>query len=231
MQCNKCGSSLAEGATFCIQCGSSVQPEQPTVSESEPPSVTVLIEPGAGVWAPAPESAATPDEEVPAQASSERAYAAPFVTAAAIPAAQSAHVARYAGFWRRFAAYWIDWFVFFAIEIFIAAARGVPLNARQSMEPGEVAKGLLIGLLIGWLYAATFESSPWQATIGKRAMDIYVTNLQGHRLNFVQASGRFFGKVVSAIILGIGFFMIAFTERKQGLHDMLAGCLVVRRQE
>ena len=62
-------------------------------------------------------------------------------------------------------------------------------------------------------------------------MDIYVTNLQGHRLNFVQASGRFFGKVVSAIILGIGFFMIAFTERKQGLHDLLAGCLVVRRQD
>jgi uncharacterized RDD family membrane protein YckC len=99
------------------------------------------------------------------------------------------------------------------------------------MEPAEVAKGLLIGLLIGWLYAATFESSAWQATIGKRAMDIYVMDLQGRRISFVQASGRFFGKVISAIILGVGFIMIAFTERKQGLHDMLAGCLVVRRKE
>lgn len=231
MQCSKCGSSLAEGATFCIQCGNSVQPEPPAVPEPEPPSVTVLIEPGAGVWAPSPESAASPEESATPQTAPERAYAPPFVPPVAMPAAQPAHVARYAGFWRRFAAYWIDWFVFFAIELFLAAARGVPLNARQSMEPEEVAKGLLIGLLIGWLYAATFESSPWQATIGKRAMDIYVTNLQGHRLNFVQASGRFFGKVVSAIILGIGFFMIAFTERKQALHDLLAGCLVVRRME
>jgi uncharacterized RDD family membrane protein YckC len=188
-----------------------------------------LIEPGAGVWAPAPDAAATPEDGAPAPAPSERAYTAPFVTFAVMPSAQPAYSARYAGFWRRFAAYWIDWFIFFAIELFIAAARGIPLSAQQSLEPAEVAKGLLIGLLIGWLYAATFESSPWQATIGKRAMDIYVTNLKGHRLNFVQASGRFFGKVVSAIILGIGFFMIAFTERKQGLHDMLAGCLVVRR--
>jgi len=231
LQCHNCGNVLADDATFCNQCGSSVQPAPPAVPEPEPPSVTVLIEPGAGVWAPAPESAATPEESATAQTPPERAYAAPFVTAAVMPAAQPAFIARYAGFWRRFAAYWIDWFVFSAIQLFIAAARGVPLNAQQSMEPAEVAKGLLIGLLIGWLYAATFESSPWQATIGKRAMDIYVTNLQGHRLNFVQASGRFFGKVVSAIILGIGFFMIAFTERKQGLHDMLAGCLVVRRQD
>jgi uncharacterized RDD family membrane protein YckC len=148
-----------------------------------------------------------------------------------MPAAQPAYSARYAGFWRRFAAYWIDIFVFVSIELFINAARGIPLNSRQPTDPLEIAKGLFINLFIFWLYWAICESSPWQATIGKRAMDIYVTNLKGHRLSFVQASGRFFGKVISAMILGIGFFMIAFTERKQGLHDLLAGCLVVRRQD
>jgi uncharacterized RDD family membrane protein YckC len=222
---------MVEDATFCNQCGSPVHPAPPAVPEPEPPSVTVLIEPGAGVWAPAADAAATPEDSGPAQAPSERAYTAPFVTPAAMPAAQPAFTARYAGFWRRFAAYWIDWFIFFSIELFIAAARGIPLSARQTIEPAELAKSLLLGIFIGWLYAATFESSPWQATIGKRAMDIYVTNLKGHRLSFVQASGRFFGKIVSALILGIGFIMIAFTERKQGLHDLLAGCLVVRRQE
>jgi uncharacterized RDD family membrane protein YckC len=222
---------MAEDATFCNQCGSPVHPAPPAVPEPEPPSVTVLIEPGAGVWAPAPESAASPEASAPAQAPSERAYTAPFVTPAAMPAAQPAFAARYAGFWRRFAAYWIDWFIFFSIELFIAAARGIPLSARQTIEPAELAKNLLLGIFIGWLYAATFESSPWQATIGKRAMDVYVTDLKGRRLGFVQASGRFFGKIVSALILGIGFIMIAFTERKQGLHDLLAGCLVVRRQE
>lgn len=148
-----------------------------------------------------------------------------------MPTAQPPFAAGYAGFWRRFAAYWIDWFVFFSIELFIAAARGIPLSTRQAMEPEELAKGLLLGLFLGWLYAASFESSPWQATIGKRAMDVYVTDLKGHRLSFAQASGRFFGKIVSALILGIGFIMIGFTGRKQALHDLLAGCLVVRRKE
>ena len=231
MQCNKCGSLLAEDATFCNHCGSSVQPAPPAVSEPEPPSVTVLIEPGAGVWAPAPDAAATPEESAPAQAPSERAYTAPFVTPAAMPAPQPAFTARYAGFWRRFAALLIDWFVFSSIEIFIAAARGIPLNARPSTEPEVVAKAFLINLVIFWLYWAISESSPWQASIGKRAMDVYVTDLKGCRISFAQASGRFFGKVISAIILGVGFIMIAFTERKQGLHDLLAGCLVVRRQE
>ncbi|MBI1749599.1 MAG: RDD family protein [Acidobacteria bacterium] len=151
--------------------------------------------------------------------------------AAAVPAPQPVFTAPYAGFWRRFAAYWIDWFIFFSIELFIAAARGIPLAARQDVESPELVKGLFLGLLIGWLYSATLESSPWQATLGKRAMDIYVTDLKGRRLGFAQASGRFFGKLLSALIFGIGFFMIAFTERKQALHDHLAGCLVVRRRE
>ncbi len=231
MQCSKCGNPLAEDATFCNQCGNPVQPAPPATTEPEPPSVTVLIEPGAGVWAPAPDAAATPEETAPPAVPSDAAYSAPHVSPAAMPAAQPTFTARYAGFWRRFAAYWIDWFIFFSVELFIAAARGVPLNAQQAMEPAELAKGLLVGLFIGWLYAATLESSSWQATIGKRAMDIYVMDLKGRRLSFALASGRFFGKLISAIILGVGFIMIAFTERKQGLHDLLAGCLVVRRQE
>lgn len=231
MQCDKCGNALAEGATFCNQCGSPVQPAPPATSEPEPPSVTVLIEPGAGVWAPGPESAAAPEEGEPAQAPSERAYDAPFVPPAAMPAAQPAFSARYAGFWRRFAALLIDWFVFSSIEIFIAAARGIPLNARPSTEPEVIAKAFLINLVIFWLYWSICESSPWQATIGKRAMDVYITDLKGRRIGFGQASGRFFGKIVSFLIFGIGFLMIGFTERKQALHDLLAGCLVVRRQE
>ncbi len=227
MHCNKCGNLLAEDVTFCNQCGSPVHPAPPATSEPEPPSVTVLIEPGAGVWAPAPEAAAQ-DDFAPGSAPMPAATAMP---ATAVSAAQPVFTAPYAGFWRRFAAYWIDWFIFFAIEMFIAAARGIPLNARQDIESVEFAKNLLFGVLIGWLYAAFFESSPWQATIGKRAMDIYVTDLKGRRIGFAKATGRFFGKLISALVLGIGFIMIGFTERKQGLHDQLAGCLVVRRKE
>jgi len=230
LQCEKCGNPLAEGASACEHCGSAVPSAPHAASEPEPPSVTVLIEPGAGVWAPAPEAAAQ-EEVSSASVPSWSAAPAAAAPAASVSISQSAFVASFAGFWRRFVAYWIDWFIFFSIELFIAAARGIPLSARQQPEPAELAKGLLINLLVVWLYSATMECSPWQATIGKRAMDIYVTDQKGRRLGFGQASGRYFGKIISALILGIGFFMIAFTERKQALHDLLAGCLVVRRRE
>lgn len=227
MHCNKCGNLLAEDATFCNLCGSPVQTAPPASTEPEPPSVTVLIEPGAGVWAPAPE-AAVQDDVAPGTAP---LLAATVVPAAALPAPQPVFTATYAGFWRRFAALLIDWFVFSSISIFIAAARGIPLNASPSTEPEVVAKAFLINLVVFWLYWSISESAPWQATIGKRAMDIYVTDLAGRRIGFAKASGRFFGKLISALVLGLGFIMIGFTARKQGLHDQLAGCLVVRRKE
>ncbi len=227
MHCIKCGNPLAEDATFCNQCGSPVQLAPPANSEPEPPSVTVLIEPGAGVWAPAPEAAAQ-DEITPGSALPPTATTIPVD---AIPAPTQVFTARYAGFWRRFAALLIDWFVFSSIEIFIAAARGIPLNARPSTEPEVVAKAFLINLVVFWLYWSISESSPWQATIGKRAMDIYVTDLKGRRIGFAKASGRFFGKLISGLVLGFGFIMMGFTERKQALHDQFAGCLVIRRKE
>ncbi|MGB6469852.1 MAG: RDD family protein, partial [Candidatus Acidiferrales bacterium] len=69
----------------------------------------------------------------------------------------------------------------------------------------------------------------WQGTLGKRALGLLVTDLEGRRVSFGRASGRYFGKIVSALILMIGFIMAGFTEKKQALHDMLAGCLVLRK--
>ncbi len=61
------------------------------------------------------------------------------------------------------------------------------------------------------------------------ALGIKVTDLNGHRIGFGKATGRYFGKIISAMILFIGFLMIGFTKKKQGLHDMMAGCLVVNK--
>jgi uncharacterized RDD family membrane protein YckC len=80
-----------------------------------------------------------------------------------------------------------------------------------------------------WLYFALQESSERHATIGKRALNIYVTDLQGRRISFGQATGRHFSKIISYLILCIGYMMAGFTEKKQGLHDMIAGTLVKRR--
>ena len=108
------------------------------------------------------------------------------------------------------------------------------------MEAGA-AEGM-IGALIGayfsfiviitvasWLYFALMESSNKQATVGKMALSIKVTDINGNRLTFGRATGRYFGKILSGMILYIGFIMAGFTEKKQALHDMIAGCLVVNK--
>jgi uncharacterized RDD family membrane protein YckC len=87
----------------------------------------------------------------------------------------------------------------------------------------------LIGLAAGWLYYALLESSARQATLGKRAVGIVVSDLNGRRVSFGRATGRFFGKTVSSILMA-GYIMAAFTEKKQGLHDMMAGTVVTIKQ-
>ena len=72
------------------------------------------------------------------------------------------------------------------------------------------------------------ESSEYQATLGKMLLGLKVTDLKGRRISFLRATGRHFGKILSGLILGIGFFMIAFTKKKQGLHDIITECLVLK---
>lgn len=124
--------------------------------------------------------------------------------------------ATYASFWERFAAAFIDGLILvipsFAIQYLFG--RG---------------PSFLINMAIGWLYSALQESGPQQATIGKKALGLNVTTIDGHQLSFSQATGRFFGKYISTIILLIGYLMMIWDERKQTLHDKMAGALVVKQ--
>jgi len=99
----------------------------------------------------------------------------------------------------------------------------------SSFMPRILLSNLLF-VLAGWLYYALMESSSLQATLGKLAMGSIVTDLDGDRVSFLRATGRYFGKIISNIILMIGFMMGGFTERKQALHDMMAGCLVIQKE-
>ncbi len=87
----------------------------------------------------------------------------------------------------------------------------------------------LLRTILNWLYYSLLESSAWQATLGKKALGLEVTDLDGNRISFGRATGRFFAKIISSIILGIGYLMAGFTEKKQALHDILAGTLVIRK--
>lgn len=123
---------------------------------------------------------------------------------------------RYAGFWKRFLAYLID-------AILLGIIGGILTSQMDEGAAGSVTT------ILGWLYFAGMESSSRQATLGKSVLGIYVTDLNGNRISFLRATGRYFAKILSAIILFIGYIMAAFTERKQALHDMLASTLVLDR--
>lgn len=122
----------------------------------------------------------------------------------------------YAGFWKRFVALLID-------GIILAIISGIANLLLADWLAG------LIGFFLGWVYFSYMESSTSQATLGKQAMGIYVTDINGQRISFLRATGRYFGKYLSGFILGIGYIMAAFTARKQALHDILASTLVLSR--
>ena len=132
----------------------------------------------------------------------------------------------YAGFWIRVVAYLIDLIPLIGIGVVLALAFGDPL-VDTSTEPTFGASDL-IGLVLGIAYFVGFESSSWQATPGKRALGLIVTDAEGRRISPARATGRYFAKILSGLILMIGYIMVAFTDRKQGLHDLIAGTLVVK---
>lgn len=136
----------------------------------------------------------------------------------------------YAGFWLRFAAGIIDWLVCLVGGALLGAILSVVLLSDLTGNPDKVEAILNgFGIIIIWIYYSVMESSPTQATLGKMACGIEVVDLNGRRIEFSRATGRYFGKFISVFTIFIGFFAIAFTQNKQGLHDILAGCLVVKK--
>ncbi|HXM94979.1 MAG TPA: RDD family protein [Candidatus Dormibacteraeota bacterium] len=154
----------------------------------------------------------------------------------------------YSGFWLRFVAYIIDSFVMslayllMFIPFLLMTGLGAALAGLHSgQDPQEIVNmvgptfilGLVamasIAFLAGWLYHAMLESSDWQATLGKRAMGLIVTDLAGQPISFARASARYFAKIISSLIpLGIGYILAGFTPKKQAIHDMITNCLVLR---
>jgi len=200
--CAQCGSPLVPGATFCSNCGARAV-------------VTMPGDPAA----PAPGTPATP----------EAAWAA---AAAATPAV------RYGGFWRRFWAFVLDGLIVNIVTVPVGMMLSLPaatmfdsdnITAEQMAAYfSSYAMAAFIGVLVTWLYYSLMESSKWQATLGKLALGLRITGLEGRRIGFGRASGRFFAKMVSALTLGIGYVIQVFTARRQALHDMIAGTLIVR---
>ncbi len=122
-------------------------------------------------------------------------------------------VIEYADAGKRISAFIIDWILLFLLlRLFGSNAGG-------------------FSVIIWWLYFALMESSTKQATFGKQIMGLKVTDMQGRRISFGKATGRFFAKLLSWMTLLIGFFLAFFTEKKQALHDIITNCLVLEVKE
>ena len=137
---------------------------------------------------------------------------------------------RYAGFWRRFAAAIIDGVIVGgAGSIVRYIILGVALRSVGIGAVAAVADELL-AIATSWLCFTFMESSSNQATVGKLALGIVVTDLEGRRISWGRANGRYWSKFISALIFLIGYIMAGFTAKKQALHDMIAGTLVVIKE-
>jgi uncharacterized RDD family membrane protein YckC len=145
--------------------------------------------------------------------------------------------ARYAGFWIRLVAALLDGIVvfvgFFPIRWLLGSAATL-LGVSWQMPTARIFflnRMIRIGfaMALAYGYRAAMESSHFQGTLGKLAVQIKVTDRNGNRISFERATGRYLAKLVSTITLGIGYAMIGFTPRKQGLHDQIAGTLVQYR--
>jgi uncharacterized RDD family membrane protein YckC len=216
MYCSKCGAAMGDGAAFCTSCG---QAFAVAAAPLRAPMVSASV-------------------------------AAPMAGGAAAVSAYAGYAAasrvEYAGFWLRAVAYLIDnvvigiGFILILIPlIFLTGLRGVLETFHPNEDMNDIGVFTLIGffflvatvsLAFTWLYHALMESSEWQATLGKKALGLVVTDLAGQRLSFGRATGRHFGKIITNMVpVLIGYILAGFTEKKQALHDMLAGCLVLRR--
>lgn len=137
----------------------------------------------------------------------------------------------YASFFTRFAAAFLDGIITNILSLAIGFTSGLILVAANidPTEPAIQALFNIIGVLVVWFYCAGFNSSSYQATPGKMAVGIKVTDINGRRIGFGRASGRFIAKLPSALLLMIGYLMQPFTQKKQALHDIMAGTIVIKK--
>jgi uncharacterized RDD family membrane protein YckC len=140
---------------------------------------------------------------------------------------------KYAGFWIRFGAQFIDSIILtilsFVMGFFIGLYVGV-VNPQGVNNFGSTAWNItffIFYLIMSWIYFAYQESSSKQASLGKQACGLIVTDTEGNRLSFGTATGRWLAKIFATLIFGIGLIMIGFTERKQGLHDLIVNTYVI----
>jgi uncharacterized RDD family membrane protein YckC len=228
--CQKCGELNDSQAQFCRKCGAPQGAGAPVASAAPMAPATNAAAP-----ALAYDSMGTQNlSPVPPRAAETPAVAVQPLNAGMM-------FRGYAGFWIRFVAVLIDAAVLSIVIVPLWILIFVAMGAASSMQSASrnpdaavavvmTVMPLLMLAIIGgnWLYEAVLTSSSKQGTLGKMALGLKVVDKNGSRLSFLHATGRHFAKMINGFTFYIGFIMAGFTERKQGLHDLIAGTYVVK---
>ena len=209
LTCENCGKELPDGVSFCAHCGTPV-----TVAQIGPVHVP-----------PAP----PPAEPIPAP----QRFTLPQLRPT------------YGGFWLRAVSSLLDRVILSSIFLLVTTVRPVlflilPDSIFQNVPPATMQEflksvprptpaGFFVFLLLMWIYYAAFEASSWQATPGKKLLRLYVTDLSGRPITFARASFHNVGRMISEMTFWVGYISAGFNEKKQALHDIISGCVVLRR--
>jgi uncharacterized RDD family membrane protein YckC len=152
-----------------------------------------------------------------------------------LPLADTVRPIKYAGFWIRFAGGFVDYiililpeFLFTANPVIIYLWHGSGHATTQADIDAANIIGPVLSILFWWIYCSVLLSCPWQATLGMKACGLKIVDHSGKCISFGRATGRYFAEVLSALFCLIGYLMIAWTSKKQGLHDLIAGTFVVK---
>lgn len=229
----------APGSRFCGNCGSplaaptpgATPPELPTVGETPPP--TSGYAPSAGVC-PKCGSVLPPNAAYCFACGLRLDGTAADGGPATGPVFSNADTAEIrAGFWIRFAAFLIDACVLGLVEfVLIMLHPGVGLEVYSGSESLLQRTDSWIDgatALIGLGYYTT-GVAVWSTTIGKRLLGLYVRRPDGSRVGWGRAFARYWAPILSALLLGVGFLLVALRADKRALHDLICDTVVVRRR-
>lgn len=137
---------------------------------------------------------------------------------------------KYAGFWIRSLALFIDGIILILAFYIIQTLTGIELTQSYSSSESAYPESWMvdfIGFLISICYATLTTGSSLQATLGKKMLGLRVIRSEGSRITYLRAFGRYWATILSGITLCIGYIIAAFTDQKKALHDMIADTRVI----
>ena len=157
--------------------------------------------------------------------------AAPMSPVEPQPAMPAEPAQRYAGFWRRFAAMFVDGLLLFFPDAILRVSLGLPTvfsaHVLRQDEMGRFLFAIAVSTATWWLYCGLLESSAWRGTLGQQLLGIRVGDRGGRRISFARATAHYFAQWLSVMLCGIGYLFNLWTRHRQTLHDMVAGCVLI----